>query len=221
MIQGGPAGTYSLRSLPFNQGFAVLPDTVLATMISQGNPVTPSALPTSLLPFTDLRAVPVDRRREITFQVLPRDDPQRANFLVNNKLFDENRVDFAPILNSTEEWVLKNPSNVFHPFHIHVNDFQTISVNGKPVEANSYEDTVSIPPRGEVVIRQRFLDYTGKFVFHCHILPHEDGGMMSVVDVVSPNDPLAAGLQDSVSSGLRPLNGLGSNLFTCPVVTPN
>jgi FtsP/CotA-like multicopper oxidase with cupredoxin domain len=219
LIQGGAPGSYSLRSLPFDQGFAVLPETVLATMVSQGSPVASAPLPSSLIPFNDLSKATVDRRRVITWQVLPRDDPQRANFLINNKLFDEDRVDIIPLLNSTEEWVLQNPSNVFHPFHIHINPFQTISVNGKPVDANSYEDTVSIPPRGEVVIRTRFLDFTGKFVFHCHILPHEDGGMMSVVDVVAPNDPLASTAVNAEGTNAQLLNSLRGNLFTCPVAS--
>jgi len=59
-----------------------------------------------------------------------------------------------------------------------------MSINGERVPPRSYEDTVSVPPRSEVVIRSRFLDYTGKYVFHCHILPHEDAGMMSLVEVV-------------------------------------
>jgi FtsP/CotA-like multicopper oxidase with cupredoxin domain len=186
-------------------------------MISQGDPVAPQAIPTALLPFTDLRQVQVDRRREISFTVLPRDDPQRANFLINNKLFDENRVDIVPVLGSTEEWVLKNPSNVFHPFHIHINPFQVTSINGGPIDAHGYEDTVTVPPRGEVVMRTQFLDYTGRYVFHCHILPHEDGGMMSVVDVVSPNDPLPPVTLDANASGLQSLAQYGRQQFSCPI----
>jgi FtsP/CotA-like multicopper oxidase with cupredoxin domain len=217
LIQGGDPGSYSLRSLPFDQGFAVLPEVVLATMVSQREPVAPRPLPTSLVPFKDLRQVAIDRRREFSFTVLPRDDPQRANFLINNKLFDENRVDVVPVLGATEEWVLKNPSNVFHPFHIHINPFQVISVNGSPIDAHSYEDTVTIPPRGEVVIRTQFLDFTGRFVFHCHILPHEDGGMMSVVDVVSPDDPLPPISLDANASGIQPLSQYGRQQFSCPI----
>jgi suppressor of ftsI len=217
LIQGGGPGSYALRTLPFDQGFAVLPEAVMATMVSQGDPLSPRPLPTALLLFKDLRNVPVDRRREFSFTVLPRDDPQRANFLINNKLFDENRVDVVPVLGATEEWVLKNPSNVFHPFHIHINPFQVMSVNGNPVDAHSYEDTVTIAPRGEVVIRTQFLDFTGRFVFHCHILPHEDGGMMSVVDVVSPDDPLPPVTLDANASGLQTLSQYGRQQFSCPI----
>jgi FtsP/CotA-like multicopper oxidase with cupredoxin domain len=71
-----------------------------------------------------------------------------------------------------------------HPFHIHVDDFQVISINGEPYEASSRQDTIPLPINGEVVIRIPFNDFTGKFVYHCHILNHEDNGMMGIVEVV-------------------------------------
>lgn len=218
LVQGGDPGSYALRTLPFNQGFTVNPDVVLATIVSQGTPIAPSALPATLLPFDDLRNAAIDRRREISFQVLPRDDPQRANFEINSLLFDENRTDFVVPLNSTEEWVLRNSSNVFHPFHIHINPFQVVKVNGNPVDSHSYEDTYSVPPRGEVTIRTRFLDYTGRFVFHCHILPHEDGGMMSVVEVVSDQDPLPTDPAAPDASGVGTEKLSSRQPFVCPIV---
>jgi suppressor of ftsI len=71
-----------------------------------------------------------------------------------------------------------------HPFHIHINDFQVMSVNGQPYEARGLQDTVVLPGHGEVVIRVPFEDFIGKFVYHCHIMFHGDGGMMGVVEVV-------------------------------------
>jgi FtsP/CotA-like multicopper oxidase with cupredoxin domain len=59
-----------------------------------------------------------------------------------------------------------------------------ISIDGEPVDAYSWEDTVPVPSNGEIVIRSRFLDFTGKTVYHCHILDHEDAGMMGVVEIV-------------------------------------
>ncbi len=61
-----------------------------------------------------------------------------------------------------------------------------MSRNGRP-ESRTYEDTSRIPPNGELVIRTRFTDFAGRFVYHCHILGHEDAGMMGVVEVVDPN----------------------------------
>jgi suppressor of ftsI len=70
-----------------------------------------------------------------------------------------------------------------HPFHIHINDFQVMSVNGQPYGARGLQDTVVLPGHGEVVIRIPFEDFSGKFVYHCHIMFHRDGGMMGVVEV--------------------------------------
>jgi FtsP/CotA-like multicopper oxidase with cupredoxin domain len=62
-------------------------------------------------------------------------------------------------------------------------------INGVPVKGIQYRDTVPIPPMvngvpGSVTIRQKYTDFTGRFVIHCHILFHEDNGMMAPVQVV-------------------------------------
>ncbi len=59
-----------------------------------------------------------------------------------------------------------------------------MSVNGRPYAAHGLQDTVQLPVRGQVVIRMRFRDFLGKYPFHCHILNHEDNGMMANVEVV-------------------------------------
>lgn len=80
-----------------------------------------------------------------------------------------------------------------HPFHIHINPFQVISVNGQEVKDElSYRDTFPIPAKGEFVMRTKYKDFDGKYVFHCHILFHEDHGMMQVVEAVDPGNPAGA-----------------------------
>ena len=86
-------------------------------------------------------------------------------------------------LGTTEEWVIRNVAREQHPFHIHVNDFQVLSVDGKPYQARSLQDIVPLPVRGVVRIRMRFRNFLGAYVYHCHILAHEDAGMMGIVDV--------------------------------------
>ena len=75
---------------------------------------------------------------------------------------------------------------------------QVMSVEGKRVSANGHQDVVNIPKQhvengklvnGRVVIRQRFETYTGWFVFHCHILEHEDVVMMAAIQVRNHGDP--------------------------------
>jgi suppressor of ftsI len=182
LVQAGDAGRYALRSLPWGQDleFQAQPEYPIATLVSDGPEVDPAPLPTTLLPFEDLRQAAIDRRRELVFsQTLNPFAP-----VIDGRPFDHDRVDQRVNLGATEEWVLRNTSSDTHPFHIHVNDFQVVSINGEPVDADSWEDTTPIPAFGEIVIRTRFLDFTGKFVYHCHLLDHEDQGMMGVVEVV-------------------------------------
>jgi FtsP/CotA-like multicopper oxidase with cupredoxin domain len=103
-------------------------------------------------------------------------------------MFDPTMVDQRMALGSTEEWVFINKTYEPHPLHIHVNPFQIVEVNGKPSTDNSYRDTAIVPPFGTLTIRHQFLDFTGKFVMHCHILFHEDHGMMQSLEVVPAAD---------------------------------
>ncbi|MDQ3222629.1 MAG: multicopper oxidase domain-containing protein [Gemmatimonadota bacterium] len=70
-----------------------------------------------------------------------------------------------------------------HVFHIHINPFLLTQVNGEPVMAVE-ELTVIVPHGGSITFRTRFLDFTGKYVLHCHMMNHEELGMMQVVEVV-------------------------------------
>ena len=92
-------------------------------------------------------------------------------------------------LDSVEEWTIFNMNNIRHPFHIHVNPIEIIKINGKPVE-RFWADTVALPNGGtasaptSVTFRTRFRHFAGTYVMHCHMLVHEDMGMMQTVDVV-------------------------------------
>src|SRR5262245_49554428 len=92
-------------------------------------------------------------------------------------------------LNAVEEWTVFNMNNIRHPFHIHVNPMYVIRINGQQVEP-FWADTVPLPNGGSITqpasftFRMRFLHYTGPYVMHCHMLAHEDMGMMQGVTVV-------------------------------------
>ena len=77
--------------------------------------------------------------------------------------------------------MIRNASTQWHPFHIHINDYQVVAINGEPVRVRSNEDTTRVPPFGEITMRTRYLDFPGRWVYHCHILLHEDHGMMGTV----------------------------------------
>jgi suppressor of ftsI len=114
-----------------------------------------------------------------------------------------------------------------HPFHVHVNDFQVMSVNGKPYHAVGLQDVVTIPHKvhgkaGVVVIRMKFEDFTGHFVFHCHILAHEDAGMMMTVDVVKPGQkatPPPGAAEHAAHEHLETATGPGgAPTWLCPLL---
>ena len=189
LIQGGPAGTYALRTLPFSTGFTTQVATTLATLVSAGAALTPQPLPTTLLPLEDLSTAEIDERRQITFQMKPPIDPpigaRGPAAQIDSHFFDADRDDQVVRLNTTEEWVIRNASTQWHPFHIHINDYQVVAVNGQPVPVRYNEDTTPVPPFGEITIRTRFRDFPGRWVYHCHILLHEDHGMMGTIKALA------------------------------------
>jgi FtsP/CotA-like multicopper oxidase with cupredoxin domain/peroxiredoxin len=113
------------------------------------------------------------------------------DFTIDGKVFDPNRIDQRVQLGSVEKWMLKvKPNGDNHPFHIHVNPFQTRVLYP---EDNSlrwvWRDTLLVTPENPAEIRSRFVDFTGKTVLHCHNLDHEDNGMMQAVCIVDPKVP--------------------------------
>jgi len=104
-------------------------------------------------------------------------------FTINGKAMDMNRIDARVKLGTTEIWEISNPSPLMHPLHIHDIQFQILDRNGKPPAAyeRGLKDTVKVNP-GEVVrVIAKFEDYADPkrpYMFHCHILEHEDNGMM-------------------------------------------
>jgi suppressor of ftsI len=182
LVRGGPHGRTELRTLPYNTGPAgnSFPQATLATLVSAGPPVRPVALPTTFAPTQDLTHAPIAARRTIVFS----ENPAGTVFYINGKVFDMNRIDIQSKLNTVEEWTARNDSNEEHSFHVHVDAFQLMSVNGVPHQGHGLQDTASIPPKGQIVVRIHFTDFTGRTVLHCHILNHEDAGMMAVLQIV-------------------------------------
>jgi FtsP/CotA-like multicopper oxidase with cupredoxin domain len=181
LVQGSAAGIYELQSIEWAPDIPsqAQPLFLVATLVSGGAAVTPAELPTTLVPFDDLSDDPIAEHRTITFQ----ENTTGPAYAIDDLAFVEDRVDTTVKLGTTEEWTIRNTSPEWHPFHIHINDYQVLTINGEPQPAH-YEDTTLLPPNGEIVMRTRFADYPGKFVYHCHILAHEDAGMMSVIEVV-------------------------------------
>ncbi|MFE7245702.1 multicopper oxidase family protein [Streptomyces sp. NPDC057580] len=183
LVQGGPAGRTQLQTLAYKTGPGgnSFPQANLATLVSEGPAAQPATLPTSsFAPTVNLSDAPIAARRTVVFS----ENKAGTKFYINGKQFDPNRVDMRAKLNTVEEWTVRNDSNEEHSFHVHTNHFQLMSINGRPHQGHGLQDVASVPAKGQFVIRIRFKDYTGKTVLHCHILNHEDAGMMAVLDIV-------------------------------------
>lgn len=103
-----------------------------------------------------------------------------GGFAINGRPFDMRRIDFEVALGSVERWQIRS-TMVAHPFHVHGVRFRVITENGGPPrpENTGWKDTVLVP--GEAEILARFDQPASRetpFMFHCHILEHEDAGMM-------------------------------------------
>lgn len=107
---------------------------------------------------------------------------------INGKKFDMNRIDFTQKKGETEIWEIYNKPDdmggMIHPFHIHGTQFKIISINGKKPPANEqgYKDTVAIHPGDKIKLAVKF-PHAGTYMYHCHILEHEDNGMMGQIKV--------------------------------------
>jgi FtsP/CotA-like multicopper oxidase with cupredoxin domain/peroxiredoxin len=113
-------------------------------------------------------------------------------------------------LNTAEEWVIKAIRNP-HVFHIHVNPFELILEKNQDgtVERSEWRDTIFIDQGHQVTIRTRFRDFPGKTVLHCHILDHEDQGMMRKVWIRRANAAAPAkGADKKLSKVNRPAPAL-------------
>ncbi len=164
-------------------------DVSLATLQVEGAPAAHfDGLPVRPPP-ADLRQVPVAARRQFLLTAGMGGDRMGAGgngmmkFAINGREFDAARTDTTVAAGTVEEWTVVNASTMDHPFHLHVWPMQLISVNGVGPDAPTWQDVVNVPANGSVSVRISFKDFTGRSAYHCHILDHEDLGMMGVLEV--------------------------------------
>lgn len=160
---------------------------------------------------TDIDPATIHIRREINYGSKKLPDPPDVStsrqFTIDDRQFEDQHIDQSMLLDTAEEWTISNydsGTGIAHPFHIHVNPFQIVEIFDpntmkEPLKLKPpyvWWDTFAIPPpstddKGNTVpgyfkMRSRFVDFTGQYVQHCHILAHEDRGMMQLLEVV-PN----------------------------------
>lgn len=196
LIQGTQElGQYRLLNLPYRRGRmgmmgrgrmggmrgdrdSVAPQ-VLATLTYSGQ-VQPQSFPQRLIAVEALPDPTRVRQFVLNHGMAP---GQGMVFLMNGKPFDPQRIDTEVVLNTIEDWEITNTGVMDHPFHLHTNPFQVIARNGQPTPYPAWKDTVLVPTGETVRIRIPFKDYPGKTVYHCHILDHEELGMMGTIEM--------------------------------------
>jgi FtsP/CotA-like multicopper oxidase with cupredoxin domain len=168
VVGSSQPGVYRVQYQDTQGAFGSPPAPVdLAYLVVMGAAMQPQPLPTTLLPFVDLRNLPVDRHRAIEFQIIGNPaSPTFAGqgFVIDGRPFDPNRIDIFAQLGALEEWTVSNSSGLTHPFHIHINPFQITHIGGQPVDALSYEDTTDVAAKsgsvnGSITFRTRYLDF--------------------------------------------------------------
>jgi FtsP/CotA-like multicopper oxidase with cupredoxin domain len=117
---------------------------------------------------------------------LSEDGHHGSAWTINDRSFDPARVDHRAKLGTVERWRFRNTSDVTHYVHIHAEQWRTVLRDGHapPPWEQGLEDTWRLEPGEVVEVAARFTDYTGAFMIHCHMLDHEDHGMMARFDVV-------------------------------------
>jgi FtsP/CotA-like multicopper oxidase with cupredoxin domain len=204
LVRGGRPGSYPIKAVPFAQfpggdksvNGGPVPNQTLLTLRSAGAPSHmsfPAHMRLSRL--ADLRRKHVERKRTVVFSEMT-EASGATKFQLNGMTFDPNRADVTMKLGSVEQWTLVNETREWHTFHMHTNDFQVVSVDGRRVPYVDEQDNVALPPGSHTVILMQPTDFTGKSVFHCHVTLHEDHGMMATVQVV--REPTAAQMRRSV-----------------------
>ena len=192
LVTPAEAGSNRLRALRYDRGSSGMgggmggrgststAETVIATVNVTGNSAA-AALPSSLAKPSTVSAT-ISAKRTVTLAMGGGGGMGGGSmmaFTIDGKSFDPERTDITAQLGTTEEWSIRNTSMMDHPFHLHVWPFQI--VDGPPTAG--WKDTVNVPAGRTVTIRVAFTDLPGRTVYHCHILDHEDLGMMGIIDV--------------------------------------
>ena len=201
------------------------PTRPLANIVASADaPDLRSHLPASPATLTAVHGTPLKeitpvRERKLYFSEAPQ-DPTNPNsptifyITVDGKTpapFDPNSPvpDIVVRQGAVEDWIIENRSQELHDFHIHQLHFQLLEWNGVPVDEPYLRDTINVaywsghsPVYPSVKLRMDFRNpnIVGTFVYHCHLLEHEDGGMMGTIRV-EPRD--ASVKNNEKSTGVR------------------
>jgi spore coat protein A len=110
----------------------------------------------------------------------------KPTWTLNGRTFNPGRSEAFPALGTTEVWEIWNRTSVAHTMHIHHTDWYLLARDGRPPPPweDCLKETFFVHPGERIRVAGRFSDHTGKFVIHCHMLDHEDHGLMGQFQVV-------------------------------------
>ena len=165
------------------------------------SPITTIA--NALVPYSPLNTLSATNYRTLVFdtlRLLPIDPPNRSEgpFGINYKSFDMDSINEVVHLNTTEIWTLVNKTLIAHPFHIHDVQFNVIEKSGLPPSPSEsgWKDVILVMPNDSVKFITKFetfADPITPYMYHCHLLHHEDDGMMGSFLVI---DSTASGINE-------------------------
>ena len=216
MPQGSIVG-YSDNSLNGND-FNILQVNVVAPTADAIN-----SIPTALISNSPYIESSSNATRNLLFQPTQMGPTGMLNgpFEINGVSYNMEVINYEIPLNNTEIWELTNQTGIAHPFHIHDVQFYILDINGNPPPANMQgkKDVVLVPPMfGTVRFITKFEDFTNEeipYMYHCHMLSHEDEGMMGQFIVVDNSTAVTEFERDAISIYPNPvldiitINGLG------------
>jgi len=173
-----------------------------------------SIIPSTLRPLPDIGQPTVTR----TFDF----DRAAGRWTINGQVFDPERVDVQPVLGTTEKWIVRNLTGQVHTVHLHDVDQQCVSRNGGScLPYETMKDTWFLDGNETIEIKLRFTDYTGRYVFHCHVLEHEQDGMMAQMEVLAPPDSDGDGWNDYLEGRIGTNPNLACGVDAWPADTSN
>lgn len=205
VVQAGAPGTYAFRHLNVDTGPAGDPNppVKLGTFIVSGKPVKPNpaiaarlregpAHPKRIQPNPrSVARLKVDKTRHVDFS----ESADGNTFYINGKTYNEARVDTTTKVGRVERWIVRNFSEELHVFHLHQTAFLIDKFSGSPDETLGFglRDVINIPYAkdgkpgyAEIIIPFTKPIIAGEFVYHCHLVQHEDAGMMANIVVRPP-----------------------------------
>jgi suppressor of ftsI len=218
VVQAGRRGEYAWRHLNVDTGPAGDPNPTerLGTFLVSGKPVGDDrrirrrlrkgpARPAADAPTPNTVAkLKVDRTRYIDFS----ESADGNTFFINDKIYEENRIDTTTKVGQVERWIVRNLSEELHVFHIHQLAFLVNRVFGgprDPAQRLALRDVINLPyaQNGKPGVVELIVPFTnpiiaGEFVYHCHLVQHEDQGMMANI-VVNPRKSFAEKVLDKVN----------------------